>query len=145
MFEQLGKWFSVFFISMLKFIGGPLSASLLDFKPIESVIICVLGMMTSVLLFSIVGSWLKTFVLNHFRKPLLFTPKNRMIVRIWNKFGINGVAFLTPIFLTPIGGTMIATSFGESKKKILISMFISSIFWSIVLTFIFGYFKSYFI
>lgn len=143
MLEQASKIFSVFFISMLKFIGGPLSATALGLRPLETIFICIAGMMTSVCLFSFFGKWLKIHVLDRYRKPALFSPKNRRIVSLWHKFGIKGIAFLTPIFLTPIGGTIIATSFGESKKNIYIFMLISATFWAIILTFIFAFCKSF--
>lgn len=142
MLEQATKIMSVFFISMVKFMGGPLSGTLLEMNPFQTIIICILGMMTSVILFSMFGQWIKTNVFDRFRKPVLFTSKNRQIVKIWNKFGLHGVAFLTPIFLTPIGGTIIASSFGESKKRIIVYMLISCVLWAFALTFSFAFFKS---
>lgn len=43
-----------------------------------------------------------------------------------------GIAFLTPLILTPIGGTVVLTSFGVAKKKILFTMLVSALFWSII-------------
>jgi len=54
-------------------------------------------------------------------------------VKIWRKYGIWGVAALTPILFTPIGGTMIAVSFGEKKPKILLAMLLSASLWSVIL------------
>jgi hypothetical protein len=42
-----------------------------------------------------------------------------------------GVAFLTPLIFTPIGGTILLTSFGSPRKHILISMLISAVFWAV--------------
>lgn len=142
MLDQVTKIMSVFFISMIKFMGGPLSGTLLGMKPLEIILICVLGMMTSVAVFSLFGGWIKSNIFDRFRKPVLFTSKNRQIVKMWNKFGLHGVAFLTPIFLTPIGGTIIASSFGESKQRIFIYMLVSCVLWAIALTFSFAYFKT---
>lgn len=141
MIEEVTKIMSVFFISMLKFMGGPLSGTLLGMQPLKIILVCVLGMMTSVVVFSLFGSWIKRNVFDRFRKPVLFTSKNRQLVKMWNKFGLHGVAFLTPIFLTPIGGTIIASSFGESKTRIFIFMLVSCVLWAVALTFTFGYFK----
>jgi len=69
------------------------------------------------------------------KNPRLFTKKNRRKVKIWRQYGLKGVAFLTPIIFSPIGGTMVANSFGESKKKIILYMFVSSVFWAFTLTF----------
>jgi hypothetical protein len=42
---------------------------------------------------------------------------------------------LTPVILTPIGGTLLAVGFGSPRPKILLYMLISAGFWSVVLTF----------
>ena len=135
MIEQVTKWMSVFFLSMVKFIGGPVSATALGLNPWETIILSVLGMMTSVLIFSSLGKTFRASFIKRFKSPLLFTKSNRKIVSIWRKFGMEGVAFLTPVIFSPIIGTIVATSFGVSKKKIFVYMLISSIFWAIVLTF----------
>jgi hypothetical protein len=91
--------------------------------------------MTSVLLFTFLGEWIKknwTIIIK--KKQKKFSKKTRNIIKIWNKFGVWGVAFLTPIIFTPIGGTVILTSFGISKRKILLTMILSALLWS----FIFG-------
>jgi hypothetical protein len=61
-------------------------------------------------------------------------------VNIWRKYGLKGVAFFTPILLTPIGGTILAVSFGESKGKIFLYMLCSAIFWGIILSVAVHYF-----
>jgi hypothetical protein len=41
---------------------------------------------------------------------------------------------LTPIILTPIGGTLLAVSSGSPREKIVFYMFISASFWSVVIS-----------
>jgi hypothetical protein len=119
---------------MIKFIGGPLSGAAAGLTWIETFVFTVLGMMASVLIFSFLGENAKKRFLSRFRKKkkILFTPRNRRIVRIWRKYGLKGVAFLTPILLTPIGGTIMAASFGEPPKRILVYMLVSAIFWGFI-------------
>ena len=119
---------------MLKFVGGPLLGVASGLTFWQTAIFTSLGMMTSVFIFStFLGKGFKKWLLTKFYKnKKLFTTKNRKMVKIWNNFGLSGLAFLTPILFTPIGGTIIATSFGETRKRILGYMFVSSIFWSFV-------------
>lgn len=65
-----------------------------------------------------------------FRNTKIFSPKTRNIVRVWNKRGLIGIAFLTPILFSPVGGGLIAVSFGKDKKKIIFYMFLSACFWA---------------
>jgi hypothetical protein len=51
------------------------------------------------------------------------------------KYGLGGIAFFTPLILTPIGGTLLALSTNKPRENILVYMLISAIFWSTLFTF----------
>jgi hypothetical protein len=144
MFEDLFKYLAVYGMSMVKFIGGPLLGINTGLSFIETALFTSLGMMTSVILFtSILGDRFHIWFLKIFNKnPKLFTKKNRTKVRIWRNYGMKGVAFLTPVIFSPIGGTIVANSFGESKNKIYLYMFLSAIFWSITFSSILSMLKN---
>lgn len=75
------------------------------------------------------------------KKRKIFTPRNRRIIRLWNNYGLIGIAALTPvIFSIPIG-TFIITRLEHNHKKVMIYMFISIVFWSLTLTGIFELFQ----
>jgi hypothetical protein len=130
---EILKYLVVYGSSMLKFFAGPLLGINSGLSFLETCILTTLGMMTSVFLFThILGDKFHGWILKTFNKnPRLFTKKNRRKVKIWRAYGLKGVAFLTPIIFSPIGGTIVANSFGESPKKIYFYMFISSVFWSV--------------
>ena len=132
------KYLSVYLISMVKFFGGPVTGVSLGLSYIETVLLTVAGMMTSVVVFSIIGRAFAKWVAQRRRaknRPI-FTRKNRRIVKVWKRFGVIGVAFLTPVLLTPIFGTVVAALFGAPRRYILIHMFWSAVFWSAVLNFL---------
>jgi hypothetical protein len=136
--EEIFKCLVVFGLSMLKFFAGPLLGVNSGLSFLETTIFTTLGMMTSVFLFtSLLGDKFHSWIIKTFnRNPRLFTKKNRRKVRIWRTYGLKGVAFLTPVIFSPIGGTIVANSFGESAKKIYLYMFLSSVFWSITFSLI---------
>ena len=130
------KYLSVYLVSMVKFFGGPLAGVSLGLSYFETVLLTVAGMMTSVVIFSIIGKAVSEWYAKYQRakqKPV-FTKKNRRIVRVWTRFGMSGVAFLTPILLTPIFGTIVAALLGAPRKHIFVHMFWSSVFWGFTLT-----------
>jgi hypothetical protein len=47
---------------------------------------------------------------------------------------------LTPVVLTPIGGTLLAVSSGSPKEKIIIYMLVSASFWSVVISLLIYFF-----
>lgn len=71
------------------------------------------------------------------RRRKVFTRRNRRIVRIWKKYGLTGIAIITPVILSIPIGTIIANSLESDKKKILIYMLFSVLFWSMTMTGIF--------
>ncbi|WP_299709227.1 small multi-drug export protein [uncultured Pontibacter sp.] len=137
MIEELLKYVSVYLISTVKFIGGPLAGMSLGLSYLETVFLTIAGMMTSVFVFSILGRaasrWYSQY--RHKRKKPVFSRKSRRIIRIWRNFGVVGVAFFTPLFLTPVFGTIVAAVFGVPRKQIFVHMLWSAIMWSFILTF----------
>ncbi|MEY4030016.1 MAG: hypothetical protein RJA90_1215, partial [Bacteroidota bacterium] len=69
------------------------------------------------------------------KKRKLFTVANRRKVRVWSKYGILGVSFLTPVILSPIGGALIANAFGEKKYKIFLWMTVMALGWGFIMTY----------
>lgn len=127
------KYSSVYFISSMKYLMGPLAGAGLELTLWETSICTFLGMMSSVILFTYLGIPFRNKITSNLKKRgkyKLFTPKNRRIVKIWRKFGMVGVALLTPPVLTPIAGTIIALSFSVPKKKLWLYMAVSDAIWS---------------
>ena len=135
MTDELFKAIPVYLASMIKFILGPLSGYAAGLHLLTTILVTIAGMMTVVFGFTYFGQWLRTTLLKRFfTKKKIFTSKSRKFVGLWKKYGLVGVAILTPLILTPIGGTLLAVSSGSPKEKIILYMFISACFWGITLT-----------
>jgi membrane protein DedA with SNARE-associated domain len=133
MWQLILKVATIYFSCMLKFIFGPLGGYAAGFPLITTILVTVAGMMTVVLLFTFFGNWIKEKVIGRFfKKRNRFSQNNRRFVTIWKRYGLIGVAALTPIILTPIGGTILAVSSGSPKEKIILYMFVSACVWSII-------------
>jgi hypothetical protein len=133
MWETVLKIFSVYLSSMLKFILGPIGGFAAGLHLIVTIFITIAGMMTVVLVFTYSSTWFKEKVIDRFfKRKNKFSASNKKFVAIWKKYGLAGVAALTPVILTPIGGTLLALSSGSPKKKIIYYMLISASVWSIV-------------
>jgi cytochrome c biogenesis protein CcdA len=134
MWEEILKAIPVYFSCMLKFILGPIGGYAAGLNMVTTILTTVFGMMTIVFFFTYFGDWLKANVLSRFRrndkKP--DEKKNTRFNNIWKRYGLAGVALLTPIILTPIGGTLLAVSSGSPKEKIIFYMFISAAGWSVI-------------
>jgi len=132
--EGFGPYISVFLISMVKFLGGPALGPPLGLHVIETTILSTLGMMTTVISISSFGDNFRRFLNRVFRRDKrLFSKRNRRFVVFWRRFGLFGVAFLTPVFFSPVVGSLLVNAFGGAKHKIYLYMLFSALFWSITL------------
>ena len=135
MFSEIFKYITIYVLSMTKFMAGPSVGVAIGMPMFWTILISVLGMMTSVWIFATIGEQsgypcitrLVSYVRN--RKGL-----NQKFHYLWEKFGIAGVTFLTPVFFTPIIGTILVSAMGSPKGKIIAYMFFSAVFWSITLS-----------
>lgn len=134
MTSYIWMFLGIYFACLFKFISGPVLGAAAGFSLLEIILVSVGGMMTTVVSLTYVGDWFKShwnLKISPNRKR--FSPRSRKIVRVWRKFGPVGVAVFTPLFLTPIGGTIVMNAFNVEKKKIILYMFMSALFWSVIL------------
>lgn len=135
MLAETAKIISIVFLTMFKFIFGPTLGFAAGLPLLVTIAITVAGMMLSVILFTFLGKLIKEKIIDRiFKSRKRFSKRTRRFVIIWKKYGIAGIAFLTPIILTPIGGTLILTSHNTPKDKIIFYMLASAIAWAIILT-----------
>lgn len=133
------KYFTVYFLSGLKFVFGPTFGVANDLPVPAIIVLTALGMMTTIYLFTFFGDEIHRFFQRFRKTKRIFTKKSRRFVRIWRKFGLKGICLLTPLVLTPPGGGLLVNLLGSKKKQILKWMWISAILWSTVITLIVKY------
>lgn len=138
MLAHAGKYFLVYILSTLKFIGGPVYGASFGLNIFETSLFTILGAMTSVVVFSYLGDEFRTSMrkraIKRGKNRRTFTKRRRRIVKIYQRFGIKGIAFFTPLLLTPIGGTIVALSFGVPRKKIIWTMLPYCIIWGVIIS-----------
>jgi membrane protein DedA with SNARE-associated domain len=118
--------------SMLKFILGPLAGFALGLNIITTIVATVAGMMVTVIIVIYSGQLFRARIERFFAKR----RGEGRISRLIQKYGMAGVAFFTPLFLTPIGGSLLALGFlaTHSRRKILLYMLISGLSWGTIFT-----------
>lgn len=88
-------------------------------------------------------NWWKNFKRKRFNseKTTTFKKSTRRIIKIKNKFGLMGIAILTPMLLSIPVGTFLAERFYKDKKKVIVYISVSVVVWSIILYSIFYFFN----
>jgi hypothetical protein len=135
MWGEILKAFSVYLSAMIKFIFGPIGGKAAGLHLITTMVVTAVAMMTVVFAFTYFGEYLRAKILHRFfpkKESAEQSPKKRSA--FFTKYGLAGIAFLTPIILTPIGGTLLAVSVSSNREKIIFFMLISACAWSVILT-----------
>jgi hypothetical protein len=134
---DIWKYFSVAVASAVKFVGGPVTGVALGLHWFETAVCTLAGMMFSVLVVTYLGTAIQ-LLLRRWRKGTArrFTRRTRRAIRIKQRFGMRGIAFLTPLLFTPIGGTAIAVAFRIPRPHIFFWMLVSGTFWGIVFSYL---------
>jgi uncharacterized membrane protein len=135
---QWGAYFAVMAASSIKFVAGPLTGFGLGLSMLETIVCTWVGMMFTVTVMLTIGRFLVQQIARiRIQKPKLFSGRVRYAVSIWQRFGIKGIAVMTPLLFTPIGGSLLALSFKVPTPRVLFFMAISGIFWSVIFTILF--------
>ena len=124
-------------LSGFKFlIAIPLSAYQYDFNFIQTLIFSIVG--------GVIGIFLFTALSNKINK--LFPKKNKVkrtkkrgikeaiTIKTARKYGVYGIAAITPILLSIPIGTLIALRFFPEKKKTIPILMSSVVIWSLILS-----------
>jgi len=132
---------SVALVSSIKLVWGGVPMALsFGFSILETIFVTSSGGIIGVLAFVALSDFLvKRFKKRAKKRKLektsqnsvkIFTRKNKLIVRIKTRFGLIGIAFLTPILFSIPLGSFLAIRYFKSKQKVISYMFASVLFWS---------------
>ena len=129
---------SVFFMSFVKFFLAIPLAFTFDFTFWQTFLITCLGGVLSVLFFA----QFRKVILKFYYRFFAYKPKvpkkqgfkNVLAFKTAKKYGLFGIAFLTPIVFSIPLGTFLALHFFPNKKKTLPILIASVLGWSFVLT-----------
>ncbi len=147
--NEFWKILSAFLLSGLFFAktGMPAALYAVKFDFFKVFAITVSGGLTGTVLFTYVSAgiikWWAKFKAKYFashKKAKVFTKANRRIIKIKRRFGLTGIAFLTPILLSIPLGAFLGERFYKKKSTVIIALSISIILWEIALYFIYYFF-----
>ncbi len=131
----------MFLLSTVKFVFGSVPWALsLGFSFFKTVTVTSLGGFTGVVFFVLMSDRLVANLKKRKAKKLkehpdqrptkIFTHRNKIIVSAKRRFGLAGIAFLTPLLLSIPIGCFIAVRYFKNKQRVLMYMFCSVLFWS---------------
>ena len=132
--EIIIKILTVMIWSAVKYIVGISFAIGFGFNPIEIMLLTIGGGMLGVLVYLYLWTLILKIYYRFFPKkpkPIKFKLLTRKLVLFIRKYEVWGIAFLTPLILTPPLGTILAASIEPNKWRIKLIMLLSFSFWTI--------------
>lgn len=128
------EFLSVAGLSALKVLPGLALGIAHQMGSVEIFLALFLGGMLGVVGFSFFADKIRKWRKQRRKEKPRDKPYNirriRRIMRIWKKYGLVGIAFLTPPMISPPFGALIAVAFGETFSRIMIFMTVSMLFWA---------------
>jgi hypothetical protein len=147
--KEFFEIFYIFLTSGLKFLLGPTQAVAMGFKAWESILITSGGGITGVIVFYFSSKWIIKKLFNYKKKkrefkikegnwnpPKKFTYMNKLIIKVKNRFGLTGLAIITPGILSIPFGTLLAVRYFSKNENTLKTLIFSVIGWSVFLTYL---------
>ena len=98
--------------------------------PVAGGVSATIGGLAGVVLVAVAGKRLQEWA---YDRGWLAKRRER-IKRMWNRYGVLGVALQAPMLTGAPLGTLIALALGAPAKKLLLWMSVSLVFWGTVLT-----------
>jgi hypothetical protein len=107
-----------------------------DYTYFEIVLTLIIGGFTGILFFYFFSNWVNK-VLNKLLKKKkekkIFSKKVRRFINIKNKYGLIGIALITPLVISIPVGSFIASRFFAKNKYTLLFMLGGVLFWALTL------------
>jgi hypothetical protein len=139
--EEALKFLSVFVASAIAYgkLGMPMAIALFKLQFLKIMIVTISGGITGNIVFTNLSAAIIRGVHNYRRKRNLihrkriFTKFNRRIIRLRQRFGLAGIAFITPMFLSTPLGAFIAERFYRDKQRVILYLSVSVVLWALTL------------
>jgi hypothetical protein len=125
-------WASVIGTGILELWAAIPLGFTLKLHPVTIAILSAVGSILSAMIIIFFGSSLRDWLIRRFQRKA--GGRGGRMSGVWDKYGIPGLGFLSPLLAGAPLGAAIGISFGAEPRKLFIWMTIGIIFWSAVLT-----------
>ncbi|MDF2668036.1 MAG: small multi-drug export protein [Paenibacillus sp.] len=125
------KWLTVAGTSVLELWAAIPLGFALGLHPLLTGLLSALGSIISAYLVIQVGGPLRRWMLRRWERK---NKQSGKMSTIWNKYGVVGLGFISPLITGAPLGAVIGISFGAAPGRLLLWMTVGILFWSFVLT-----------
>jgi len=115
---------------------GLLISPATNFTYLQSVSMLIAGGFSGIVFFYYFSNWINKMIGKFFqkkKKKQVFSKKVRRFIHIKNKYGLIGIALITPVVISIPVGSFIASRFFSKNKFTLLFMLSGVVFWALTL------------
>jgi dipeptide/tripeptide permease len=124
----------VFLTSTIKFLPAPFAAAGLGMSYWQAFLLVGVGGTLGVTIFFFLSKTLFERNKKKLSTKKKFTKLNKSIIKVKQRFGLVGIALITPPLISIPVGTIIAVKFYKHRKDLLPMLWLSVWFWNVILT-----------
>jgi hypothetical protein len=134
----------LFLLSSVKFVVGvPSAFAAFKLGFVELILFASGAGITGVTIFMFFSDWLfkmweafriRFLPVKKAKPHKIFSKKSRLYVKIIRKYGLAGIALITPTIISIPVGTLLARRIFPDRKKVFLYLSISVVLWSITLS-----------
>jgi membrane protein YqaA with SNARE-associated domain len=152
---MVAKAISLFLLSATKFAFSPATGYAFGFSFWQVIVITSVGGVSGSLFFFYLSQYFTQLSINRKQKKIakakaqgkevytkVFTTKNKLIIKVKQKFGLFGLAAITPAIISIPVGAILAGRFYRKQKDATLMLTTSVLFWSVCLSLLFKFIES---
>jgi len=135
---EILKILSVFITCTFFFVkvGVPSAVIVFKYNFVKVMLVSCSGGITGNIIFTYLSAtllkWTHIYREKRNIQKKIFTKTTRRMIRIKQRFGLSGIAFITPIISQPIGA-FFAEKFFKDKRKVITYLSVSVVFWAVTI------------
>jgi len=132
------EFIGLFLLAATKFAVavGVLVSPITNYSYLECVLMLITGGFTGIIFFYYFSNWVNKMIAKLFqnkKKKKVFSRKVKRFINIKNKYGLIGIALITPVVISIPVGSFIASRFFSKKRYTLLFMLAGVVFWALIL------------
>ena len=128
--SQLPAILSTFGLAFFYFIAAIPAGVALNLSPLLAAIIAWASYSAGVALVIVIGAPLRNWLMNRFNISTERDP-NKLIWRIWDRYGLIGLSLLAPVTVGAQIGALLGLSMGVKPRALLIGLSLGVVVWCV--------------
>ncbi len=119
---------TIFGLGFFYLVGAVPAGAALGFSPAMSALIAWCGYASGAAVMTLVGEPVRKWLARKLKIPVEHDP-NKLVWKVWSRFGLPGLGLLAPVSIGPQAGCVLAMMLGEKPWKAVLALSLGAVPW----------------